>query len=299
MTGQAHSRSRESALAAIAGGRTASDIAALVAEGVTRTDNGRWANLPIPDQTTKRQRRSGYRDHPIDAGDPAFTEPLVDLVRFGLAGRNHYAHAGNPPYWQAAPGAIDGLWARQGIAERLRAVDHGLAAAGLGLWVFDAWRPTAVQAYFHDVWTPAELRSRNPGWDEARIAEETLIYWAAPTTDPARPAPHATGAAVDVTLIRRENGRELWLGTVFDDPAAPSGRDWFEQAGNRSVGVSFTDDEALRNRRVLHWAMETAGLVGHPDEWWHFSLGDQFWARIISAPAAVYGMADDPRGKDA
>ena len=33
-----------------------------------------------------------------------------------------------------------------------------LGQAGLELYLFDAWRPRAVQAYFHDVWMPQELQ---------------------------------------------------------------------------------------------------------------------------------------------
>jgi D-alanyl-D-alanine dipeptidase len=37
--------------------------------------------------------------------------------------------------------------------------------------------------------------------------------------------------------------------------------------------------------------MTEEGFAGLPDEWWHFSWGDQMWARLTSAPAAHYGLA--------
>jgi D-alanyl-D-alanine dipeptidase len=45
---------------------------------------------------------------------------------------------------------------------------------------------------------------------------------------------------------------------------------------------------------LLHWLMVEEGFAGHPDEWWHFSWGDQMWAAITGAPAAHYGLADMP-----
>jgi len=44
----------------------------------------------------------------------------------------------------------------------------------------------------------------------------------------------------------------------------------------------------------LHWVMTEEGFAGHPDEWWHFSWGDQLWAKLTGAPAALYGEAEAP-----
>ena len=50
-------------------------------------------------------------------------------------------------------------------------------------------------------------------------------------------------------------------------------------------------EEARANRRLLHWLMTEEGFAGHPDEWWHFSWGDQMWAALTGAPHAHYGAA--------
>ena len=42
---------------------------------------------------------------------------------------------------------------------------------------------------------------------------------------------------------------------------------------------------------LLHWLMHDEGFVGHTDEWWHFSWGDQMWAKMTGASAAHYGLA--------
>jgi D-alanyl-D-alanine dipeptidase len=36
--------------------------------------------------------------------------------------------------------------------------------------------------------------------------------------------------------------------------------------------------------------MADEGFAAHPDEWWHFSYGDQMWAALTDAPAALYGV---------
>ena len=112
-------------------------------------------------------------------------------------------------------------------------------------------------------------------------------YWAAPTEDPASPAPHETGSAIDLTL-RWRGGEALWMGSLFDDATAIAHRDRFE---GDCDPVSFSDREARANRRLLHWLMHEEGFAGHPDEWWHFSFGDQLWAALTGA-TAHYGLAD-------
>jgi D-alanyl-D-alanine dipeptidase len=39
--------------------------------------------------------------------------------------------------------------------------------------------------------------------------------------------------------------------------------------------------------------MHNSGFVGHPFEWWHFSIGDQLWAKLTGVNAAFYGPAAD------
>lgn len=239
---------------------------------------------PIPDQTEAYARLTGYRDLPLTT-TPASDEPLIDCRDYGIAGRNHYAHADNPPYYQAAEGAIEALFLRRGVVEKLVAVNRRLSAAGLELFVFDAWRPKAVQAYFFNVWAPEDIARRNPSLSGEALRREVEKYWSPPTESPAAPAPHSTGGAVDLTA-RWKDGPHLWMGSIFDDPSSVSQPDHFEP---RAASVS--DEEARANRRLLYWLMIEVGFVGNPTEWWHFSHGDQMWARLSGAEAAFYDAA--------
>jgi D-alanyl-D-alanine dipeptidase len=256
---------------------------------------GQLADLrakPIPDQTRARAHRQGFRDKiAIDRQATAFAEPLVDLRARGIAGENYYFTARNPPYWRAICGAIAGLYARQSVAAKLVRINETLVDAGLELYVFDAYRPRAVQAYFHDVWMPGELKRHRLELSGEALNAEVERYWAAPTDDPARPAPHETGAALDLTL-RWIGGEALWMGSLFDDVTEIAHRDRFEREVDQDFGLLFSDAEARANRRLLHWVMAEEGFAGHPDEWWHFSWGDQLWAALTGAAAAHYGLAE-------
>jgi D-alanyl-D-alanine dipeptidase len=245
---------------------------------------------PIPDQRAIRDRPSGWRAKiPIDRDGAPFSESLVDIHTRGIAGENFYHSQRNPPYWKRITGSVPDLVARQSVVERLAKVNARLKSFGLELYVFDAWRPRAVQAYFHDEWVPAELQKRDPSLTGDTLAREVSRYWSAPTTNENAPAPHSTGSALDLTL-RWIGGEQLWMGSLFDDASPIAHRDRMETHAN---AMCFSDEEARANRRLLHWVMAEQGFVGYSEEWWHFSYGDQYWAGASGAAAALYGKAKD------
>jgi D-alanyl-D-alanine dipeptidase len=247
---------------------------------------------PIGDQAGARAARKDFRRRiPILRDHALYGEPVVEARAVGLAGENFYATDRNPPYWQRAEGATDKLWLRRSVADKLLAVNERAGAVGLEVFLFDAWRPRAVQVYFHDVWMPRELQRRDPSLTGEALTHEVERYWAAPSDSRQSPAPHATGGAVDLTL-RWKSGEPLWMGSLFDDVTALAHRDRYENLSPKNF--SFSDQEAQANRRLLHWVMMEQGFCGHPDEWWHFSWGDQMWAALTDAPAAHYGEADIP-----
>lgn len=87
---------------------------------------------------------------------------------------------------------------------------------------------------------------------------------------------HQTGGAVDLTLADHD-GNELWMGT---DVQA------FTSATPTQAAVDAEVDE---RRRVLRAAMESAGFVNYPGEWWHYARGDRLWAAYKRLPKAHYG----------
>ena len=244
---------------------------------------------PIGDQAPARAARIGCRQRvPIRRDNELFGEAMAQAAGFGLKGINFYATPNNPPYWQVVDGATEKLLLRQSMGEKLAKVNARVGVVGLELFLYDAWRPRAVQAFFHDVWMPNELQRRDPSLTGQALTDEVERYWAAPSADENSPAPHATGGAVDLTL-RWKGGDTLWMGSLFDDVTALANRDRFEILSIENF--SFSDQEAQANRRLLHWLMVEEGFAGHPDEWWHFSWGDQMWAALTGAEAAHYGEA--------
>lgn len=250
---------------------------------------------PIPRLADALKAKHGYREWPITKG-PLYDEPLVDVREYGIAGVNNLAnYPHNPPYRSPVEGSIEGLFVRTSVGSRLQTINRFLARGGLELFVYDAWRPLSIQNYMHDVWFPEVLRKKYPHWDEERIMREVENYWAKGATgdpDPNSPPPHGTGAALDLT-IRVIGGSELWMGTIVDDVSSRAHTDALER---KHYDLSFSEDEAIGNRRLLYWLMRSMGFMNNPTEWWHYSVGDQMWAKLRTeetggAHHAYYGLA--------
>ena len=186
---------------------------------------------------------------------------------------------------------------RQGVVQRLLQAEQALQgeADGIRLVIFDAWRPLAVQRFMvrHAVTQECGAQGVNPDQPSPareRIEAEVGRFWAPPSDDPATPPPHSTGAAVDLTLADAA-GVPLAMGGAIDAIGAVS-----EPQFHGPAALADPDGEAAqwhRHRQLLAWAMASAGFVQHPNEWWHFSWGDQLWAWRSAATAARYGRVGD------
>lgn len=128
---------------------------------------------------------------------------------------------------------------RAPVAARLAAVQRVLEASGLGLKVYDCYRPRPVQQLLWDI-TP----------DERYVAP------------PSKGSRHNRGAAVDLTLVDAQ-GRELPMPTEYDA---------FSVKAHRSFGD--LPAEQKQNRARLEDAMKAAGFVPLSTEWWHFDDPD-------------------------
>jgi D-alanyl-D-alanine dipeptidase len=244
---------------------------------------------PIPDFDKMNSLKAGYRDSvAIDFESSSQAEKLVDVRSLGIAGHNHYFIESNPPYFEKVPGAIEELYLRESVAEKLCEVNLKLEGLNLELYLFDGWRPQAIQRHFHDVWFPQWLRTHRPEIKEDQLVEEVEKYWAAPSESEDSPSPHSTGGAVDLTLRWLYTKQAVYMGGIFDDLTENAHSDWFE----RFEVEAMSDIEARKNRRLLYWAMIEAGFVNNPTEWWHFSYGDQMWAKLLSQESAIYAATE-------
>ena len=213
-------------------------------------------------------------------------EPLQDLPREFLRMEPHPYMALGAPYGASG----NPFQLRQGVVQRLlkaqqRLSDHD---PSLRLSIFDAWRPIAVQAFMveHSIADLCRERGVELTSGDAfdRVVADVGRFWAAPSRDPATPPPHSTGAAVDLTLSSRE-GTPLEMGGEIDAIGAISEPEHY-------AGQEDPDARCWHQRRqLLADVMDASGFAQHPNEWWHYSFGDQLWAWRKGAAVAVYAEA--------
>lgn len=210
---------------------------------------------------------SGWQEVPIIENH----EPLVALEDVGFLVEHVY-------YEQGVPGSLPQCLARESVAACLLQA-RSLLPDSYNFLIWDAYRPLQVQAFLFDRYK-AQLRQQFPHLSEEALDLKTQTYLTLPSTNPSRPSPHNTGAALDLTLA--QHGVALDMGTPFD---------CFVQQATPNFYESATDPYGLRvrnNRRLLYGVLSAAGFKNYPHEWWHWSYGDQM-ACVDTGEPAVYG----------
>ena len=217
-------------------------------------------------------------------------EPLVSLPLELLRLEPHpYVSVGAPYGPDADPFRL-----RSGVVQRLLQAQQALKQRHpeLRLAIFDAWRPVSVQAFMVEFSVEQEAKRCGVDRDDAAgmtgVREAVNRFWAEPSRNPATPPPHSTGGAVDLTLASSLDGTQLFMGGMIDAINEISEPDHFVQA------AAGTDKAIWHKRRcLLRSVMSAAGFAQHPNEWWHFSHGDQLWAWRSGQSTAIYAEADN------
>ncbi|MBB5210756.1 uncharacterized protein YbbC (DUF1343 family) [Microbulbifer hydrolyticus] len=141
-------------------------------------------------------------------------------------------------------------------AEALKEVAANLAQDGLGLELFDCYRPQRAVDHFvrwaaapEDHTTKADFYPRE---EKSRMFERGYI---------AERSGHSRGATVDLTLYRLDSGEALDMGTGFDFMDERSATEY-----------PLSDTTARANRLRLRAAMEAEGFTNYAQEWWHYTF---------------------------
>ena len=163
----------------------------------------------------------------------------------------------------------------------------------LSLIIFDAFRPISVQSFMIDNAIKKEYIAR--GLNKSQLNHDALLedviesvnrFWAPPSFDPKTPPPHSTGGAIDLTLSDLD-GNPIDMGSEIDEIGKRSEPNYYSQASLEDVSGNASLWNFRRN--ILKNAMINAGFVQHPNEWWHYSYGDQLWAWKNNFEYAIYG----------
>lgn len=199
-------------------------------------------------------RAGDNKPAPADAEAQRFVD--VEKLAPGVRVELRYATANNFMKRAVYPPSAR-CYLRAPVAARLAKVQSKLAAEGLGLLLYDCYRPRPVQKLLWEI-TPDER-------------------YVAPLHKGSR---HNRGAAVDLTLVDRQ-GTPLPMPTEYDA---------FSVKAHRSY--SDLPAELKKNRARLEDAMKAAGFLPMPTEWWHFD--DPESARYPLAEVGFDELAQQP-----
>ena len=183
---------------------------------------------------------------------------LVELVRLDKTIKLDIRYAGRDNFVGRAVYAEARAFLQRPAAEAVARVNKELRKEGLGLVIFDGYRPWSITKLF---WTV--------------VPEDKRKFVA----DPAKGSKHNRGCAVDLSIYDRNTGKEIPMPSGFDE--------FTERASPDYEGGT---DEERRNRDKLRKLMEAAGFTVNPSEWWHFDFNG--WQDY-----AIYDIGFDQVGK--
>lgn len=173
----------------------------------------------------------------------AVSHRLVDLSTLPHPPKLDVRYATKDNFTRTRLYPLPKAYLHQDAANALEGVQQDLARQGLGVKVFDGYRPLSVQKKMWDLIRDERYVS-NPAINRGR---------------------HTRGTAVDLTLVDK-HGRELDMGTAFDD--------FSERAHSAYPRLP---SRVKRNRALLANAMMRHGFEVYPYEWWHFDFRN--WQR--------------------
>ena len=159
---------------------------------------------------------------------------------------------------------IDGYLAPRAILTTkatlaLAKVQKELESFGLGLKIFDAYRPQ--MAVDHFVRWGKDLADRKmkqkyyPNVEKINLFKEGYI---------AKRSGHSRGSTVDLTIVDLKTKEELDMGSSFDFFGKES---W--------VHYAEITPQQRANRMLLNQVMIKYGFRAYAQEWWHFTLEDE------------------------
>lgn len=167
-------------------------------------------------------------------------ERLVDIHKINPNIKLDIRYATTNNFLQRKLYSVPRCLLRADVAQSLSNVQQDLEEMGLGLKVFDCYRPWSVTKQMWEILPDGRY-----------------------VANPERGSRHNRGAAVDLTLVDLRTGEELKMPTDFDDFTEKAARDYY-----------YNSPEVRRNSNLLEYKMKQYGFESLITEWWHFDAAD-------------------------
>jgi len=211
----------------------------------------------VPQRPVETLRADALQASPPDESGTFRTSDLVELVTLDPSIKLDIRYASTNNFMGAPFYAAPRAFLQRPAAEALVRAHHDLRALGLGLLVYDGYRPWQVTRMFFDA-TPDSLK----------------LFVA----DPAQGSRHNRGCAVDLSLYDLATGEPVEMVSGYDEFTARAFPDY-------PGGTA----RARYHRELLRDVMETHGFTVYEAEWWHFDYQDWRVYPIMNTPFEALG----------
>ena len=184
-----------------------------------------------------------------------YLEDVIPSIRLEICYFSDNNFTGRPVDGYLKPRAI----LTREAAAALKGVQDELLPFGLGIKLFDAYRPQrAVDSFVRWAADLNDTTAKTRYYPE--VAKQDLFndgYIAAKSS-------HSRGSTVDLTIVELSSGTELDMGSPFDFFGPISWPD-----------STLVPPPRLAHRLLLRTLMMKYGFYPYAQEWWHFTLANE------------------------
>lgn len=210
------------------------------------------------ESTAGQTRPTEESSEPTEEPEPPVSEPedadFVRILDYIPQARQALPYATADNFTGQVIYPFTDAYLRYGTAKKLAAVAQELEEQGLGLLIWDGYRPVYAQAALFEA-CPNPTYVSPPG-----VGNQN----------------HCRGRAVDLTLFNLETGEQLEMPTGFDDFTAYADRDY-----------SDVSETSAANARILEEVMTKHGFKGYSKEWWYYNDIDNYPIEEQFNPASM------------
>ena len=203
------------------------------------------ADLPAPAQAVQLEP-------PKESGKNLRKPDVVELIRLDSTIRLDIRYATENNFMKRRMYDTARAFLQRPAAEAVVRIHRKLKNLGVGLLIFDAYRPWSVTRQF---------------WEETPPSQRAFV------ADPKLGSRHNRGCAVDLSLYDLRTGREIQMPSAFDE--------FTSRASPKYAGGT---SEQRKWRDLLRSAMEAGGFSVDPGEWWHFDYRDWRLYPVMDVP---------------
>lgn len=129
-------------------------------------------------------------------------------------------------------------FARKPVVESLKKVQSELNKKGLGLKIFDGYRPYAITVAFYK-----------------KASDKNFV------ANPSKGSKHNRGCAIDLTIVNLKTGKEIAMPTPYDSFSAAA-----------AANYPNVSAEVKKNRDYFISIMSKQKLKVLENEWWHYDF---------------------------